>query len=73
MHMIFSVQLKECDLHELRLSIRTGRLIPVADGELVVALEPRQHQQLLVRLGRLAQAVVFSSFIQFLWNAIPVT
>ena len=45
----------DVELGELRLPVRTQVLVPEAAHDLVVALEPRHHQELLEDLGRLRQ------------------
>ena len=45
------------DLGELRLSVRPQILVPVAAGDLEIAVITRAHEQLLEQLGRLGQRV----------------
>ena len=48
------------DLGELRLTVGTQVLVPVATGDLEITVKARNHQKLLVQLGRLGQGVEFS-------------
>ena len=47
----------DVELGELRLAVGAEVLVPVAPGDLVVALHARDHQQLLEQLGALGQGV----------------
>ena len=47
----------QVDLGEFRLAVCQQVLVPEAAGDLEVAVEAREHQQLLILLGGLGQGV----------------
>ena len=56
-HHLFGIEKRrfDVDLGEFWLSVRPKILVAEAARDLVIAIEPRDHQQLLEQLGRLGQ------------------